>query len=115
MISMASAYRPVSGDGARADAAGTPAGLRTPVPTQSRRRGPGLANVGGRKRPEGARMFVKVCGLSTPDAVRVAAGAGADAVGFVLTRSPREVTPAQVRDILAHIPDGVPEEGVSQQ
>ena len=57
-------------------------------------------------------MFVKVCGLSTPDAVRVAAGAGADAVGFVLTRSPREVTPEQVRNLLAHVPDGVPAVGV---
>ena len=57
-------------------------------------------------------MFVKVCGLSTPDSVRVAAGAGADAVGFVLTRSPREVTPEQVRNLLAHVPDGVPAVGV---
>src|SRR6476659_5434903 len=108
MISMASAYRPVSGDGARADAAGPTAGLRTPMPTQSRRPGSGLANVGGRKHPEGAPMFVKVCGLSTPDAVRVAAEAGADAVGFVLTRSPREVTPEQVRNLLTHVPSGLP-------
>ncbi len=57
-------------------------------------------------------MFVKVCGLSTPDAVRVAAGAGADAVGFVLTPSPREVTPEQVRDLLAHVPNGLPAVGV---
>ena len=57
-------------------------------------------------------MFVKVCGLSTPDAVRVAAAAGADAVGFVLTRSPREVTPEQVRNLLTHVPDGVPAVGV---
>ena len=57
-------------------------------------------------------MFVKVCGLSTPDSVRVAADAGADAVGFVLTRSPREVTPAQVRSLLAFVPDGLPAVGV---
>ena len=57
-------------------------------------------------------MFVKVCGLSTPDSVRTAAGAGADAVGFVLTRSPREVTPDQARDLLAHVPDGLPAVGV---
>ena len=57
-------------------------------------------------------MFVKVCGLSTPDAVRVAAGAGADAVGFVLTRSPREVTPEQVRNLLTHVPNGLPAVGV---
>jgi phosphoribosylanthranilate isomerase len=57
-------------------------------------------------------MFVKVCGLSTPESVREAAGAGADAVGFVLTRSPREVTPARVRELLAHVPAAVPAVGV---
>jgi len=57
-------------------------------------------------------MFVKVCGLSTPDSVRTAADAGADAVGFVLTLSPREVTPEQVRNLLAYVPDGMPAVGV---
>lgn len=57
-------------------------------------------------------MFVKVCGLSTPESVRAAAKAGADAVGFVLTRSPREVTPAQARELLAHVPAGLPAVGV---
>jgi phosphoribosylanthranilate isomerase len=57
-------------------------------------------------------MFVKVCGLSTPESVRLAAGSGADAVGFVLTRSPREVTPAQVRELLEHVPAGFPAVGV---
>ena len=57
-------------------------------------------------------MFVKVCGLSTPESVRTAAAAGADAVGFVLTRSPREVTPAQARELLAHVPAGLPAVGV---
>lgn len=57
-------------------------------------------------------MFVKVCGLSNPESVRTAVAAGADAVGFVLTRSPREVTPAQVRELLAHVPAGVPAVGV---
>lgn len=57
-------------------------------------------------------MFVKVCGLSTTESVRAAAESGADAIGFVLTRSPREVTPAHVRDLLAHVPPGVPAVGV---
>ena len=57
-------------------------------------------------------MFVKVCGLSTPEAVRAAAEAGADAVGFVLTRSPREVSPAQALDLLGHVPAGVQAVGV---
>ncbi len=57
-------------------------------------------------------MFVKVCGLSTPESVRTAVEAGADAVGFVLTRSPREVSPAQVRDLLPAVPAGVTAVGV---
>jgi phosphoribosylanthranilate isomerase len=57
-------------------------------------------------------MFVKVCGLSTPESVRAAAESGADAVGFVLTRSPREVKPAEVRGLLAHLPAGLPAVGV---
>ena len=52
-------------------------------------------------------MFVKVCGLSTPESVRSAVDAGADAVGFVLTSSPREVTPDQVRILLPLVPANV--------
>jgi phosphoribosylanthranilate isomerase len=51
-------------------------------------------------------MFVKVCGLSTPESVREAVDAGADAVGFVLTSSPREVSPDQVRILLPLVPAG---------
>lgn len=57
-------------------------------------------------------MFVKVCGLSTPEAVLAAVAAGAHAVGFVLTSSPREVTPERARELLAHVPDGVAAVGV---
>src|SRR5215218_5235441 len=57
-------------------------------------------------------MFVKVCGLSTAESVRAAVGAGADALGFVLTQSPREVSPAQVRELLNGVPDGVVPVGV---
>ncbi|MFJ5956941.1 phosphoribosylanthranilate isomerase [Paenarthrobacter sp. NPDC092416] len=52
-------------------------------------------------------MFVKVCGLSTPESVREAVDAGADAVGFVLTASPREVTPDQARLLLPLVPGSV--------
>jgi phosphoribosylanthranilate isomerase len=57
-------------------------------------------------------MFVKVCGLSTPESVLSAVESGADAVGFVLTPSPREVTPDRARELLAHVPDGVAAVGV---
>jgi phosphoribosylanthranilate isomerase len=57
-------------------------------------------------------MFVKVCGLSTPESIREAVDAGADAVGFVLTASPRAVSPAHVAQLLADVPDGVTAVGV---
>ncbi len=57
-------------------------------------------------------MFVKVCGLSTPESVREAVQAGADAVGFVLTASPRVVSPSQVSTLLADVPEGVLAVGV---
>ena len=57
-------------------------------------------------------MFVKVCGLSTPESVREAVEAGADAVGFVLTASPRVVSPSQVKVLLAGVPAGVAAVGV---
>ncbi len=57
-------------------------------------------------------MFVKVCGLSTADSVRAAVDAGADAVGFVLTRSPREVPPDRARELLVGVPAGVAAVGV---
>lgn len=57
-------------------------------------------------------MFVKVCGLSTPESVREAVDAGADAVGFVLTASPRVVSPSQAASLLAAVPNGVSSIGV---
>ncbi|MHC6222430.1 phosphoribosylanthranilate isomerase [Arthrobacter sp. MMS24-S77] len=57
-------------------------------------------------------MFVKVCGLSTPESVQAAVESGADAVGFVLTKSPREVSPERARDLLVHVPEGVAAVGV---
>lgn len=57
-------------------------------------------------------MFVKVCGLSTPESVREAVDAGADAVGFVLTASPRVVSPSQAASLLAGVPKTVAPIGV---
>jgi phosphoribosylanthranilate isomerase len=57
-------------------------------------------------------MFVKVCGLSTPESVREAVTAGADAVGFVLTASPRVVSPSQASALLGEVPAGVSPIGV---
>lgn len=57
-------------------------------------------------------MFVKVCGLSTPESVREAVESGADAVGFVLTASPRVVSPGQVASLLTEVPGRVSPVGV---
>ena len=46
-------------------------------------------------------MFVKICGLSERVHVFDAIEAGADAVGFVLTPSPRFITPEAARDLVA--------------
>jgi phosphoribosylanthranilate isomerase len=50
------------------------------------------------------RVRVKICGLTSPDAVDAAVAAGADAVGFVLAESPRRVSP----DVAARLAERVP-------
>lgn len=45
------------------------------------------------------RVFIKICGLSTPRAVREAIHAGADAIGFVFAESPRQVTPKRAAQL----------------
>ena len=48
---------------------------------------------------------VKICGLTTGEAVRAAVAHGADAVGFVFyPPSPRYVTPRQAGDLAARLP-----------
>ena len=40
-------------------------------------------------------MWIKICGMTTPEAVIAALDAAVDAIGFVFARSVRQVTPAQ--------------------
>lgn len=50
-------------------------------------------------------MFVKICGITTEEDALLAVAMGADAIGFIFAPgSPRQVTPATVRDILHRLP-----------
>jgi phosphoribosylanthranilate isomerase len=46
-------------------------------------------------------IWIKICGLTTPDAVTAALDAGADAIGFVFAKSVRQVTPDVARRLAA--------------
>lgn len=48
-------------------------------------------------------VFVKICGLREPQHVEVALDGGADAIGLVLTPSPRYVTAAAARDLVSAV------------
>ena len=44
-------------------------------------------------------LWIKICGLNTPDAVAAALDAGADAIGFVFAKSVRQVSPDVARQL----------------
>ena len=55
---------------------------------------------------------VKICGLSTPEAVQTAVEAGADYIGFVFAPSKRQVTLEQARQLATGISEGVQKKSV---
>lgn len=52
-------------------------------------------------------LFVKLCGIQTESDVEAAVAAGADAVGFVLTPSPRQISLARAAQLKRLLPDHV--------
>ena len=62
--------------------------------------------------PSTGEVMVKICGITTEADALLAVGLGADAVGFVLAPSPRQVSPGTVADIVKRLPHGVLTVGV---
>jgi phosphoribosylanthranilate isomerase len=52
-------------------------------------------------------MFIKVCGMTTSDAIEAACAAGVDAVGFVFAPSIRRVTPKGAAQLVMGVRSGV--------
>jgi len=50
------------------------------------------------------RIYVKICGLTTREAVDAASDAGADAVGVVLSPSPRQLDSEQAKKLIGLVP-----------
>ncbi|MGW1712646.1 phosphoribosylanthranilate isomerase [Streptomyces sp. NPDC002156] len=57
-------------------------------------------------------LFVKICGLKTERDVDTAVAAGADAIGFVLSDSPRRIDAATAAKLCGRVPENVLTVGV---
>src|SRR6202142_2901528 len=60
------------------------------------------------------RMWIKICGITSADAIAAAAAANVDAIGFVFAPSPRQVTPGQAAQLAALVPPGILRIAVAQ-
>jgi phosphoribosylanthranilate isomerase len=57
-------------------------------------------------------MFVKICGTTTEEDALLAVAMGADAVGFIMAPSPRQITAATASDIIKRMPPEIMTVGV---
>ena len=64
------------------------------------------------KREKPSSVRIKICGITNVDDALCAAKLGADAVGFVFARSPRQVSPEEAKSIAAALPPLVQTVGV---
>jgi phosphoribosylanthranilate isomerase len=53
------------------------------------------------------RVKIKICGLTRAEDVQAAVYAGADAIGFVFTASPRRVSINKAQKLSAYVPGGI--------
>lgn len=58
------------------------------------------------------KLWIKICANTSLEDARLAANAGADAVGFIFAPSPRRVSIAEVAGIVPHLPEEVEKIGV---
>jgi len=52
-------------------------------------------------------LWIKICGLTTDEAVTAAVAAGADAIGFVFAPSQRQVTPRRASELARNVPANI--------
>lgn len=57
-------------------------------------------------------MWIKICANTNAEDARLAADSGADAIGFVFARSARQVTVAQVAEIMPDLPTDITRIGI---
>jgi phosphoribosylanthranilate isomerase len=57
-------------------------------------------------------VWIKVCGITSPEDALAAVESGADAIGFVFAASPRQVSPQAAQAIIKHLPMPVLKAGV---
>jgi len=59
-------------------------------------------------------MWIKICGITSADAVTAAEATNVDAIGFVFAPSPRQVTVGQAAQLAALAPPGILRIAVTQ-
>jgi phosphoribosylanthranilate isomerase len=57
-------------------------------------------------------IWIKICGTTKVDDALASMAAGADALGFIFTASPRRITPQIAAEIIAKLPESIEKIGV---